>query len=313
MNIRTIFSRLPVPMRWVILLGAIGIALFAVTKTGYTDRRHPALLSGREVVRVRGQITRVMRTKGPRVAYAYAKTLFPYDTSGVSQHLTMHIFAEVAYGRYGATAMAYCDREFSYGCYHGFLGQNIAREGLDAARDLFLACKDEPNVIACQHGIGHGIMQYMGHRRLKDALDACVQIGAPVAATGCFGGAYMEYHFPALSAGGAQTAMRFDPENPYDVCPELPTAYQSSCYFRLAEWWEQILSRNYRLMGGLCARIGESGMREQCFTAIGATSFTTGGHIRQGVIDACNQATGSPGYERYRDICLRGFDTQSQR
>lgn len=304
--LRANISRFRLSMIFILLGGLLTIAAIIVR----TNSSDSILIKGREISRARVQISRVMRMKGPAAAYVYTKTLFPGDVSFISQHLLMHVFAELAYARYGADGMIYCDDDFAYGCYHGFMAQSIVHEGLNIAENLFAACMSISNATACQHGIGHGIMQHLGNRRLKDALDVCVQIGAPISAAGCFGGAYMEYHFPALTTGGIQSALPFDHRDPYDVCPELPAQYQPSCYFRLVEWWEQISGRNYDMMGDLCVNIDGEHMREQCFVAIGTTSASTSGRNLEVVIRACDRATRAPKSKKYHEACVRGLEIQ---
>lgn len=293
--------------RLLLLVALVGIMGFSALEMERRNEHKPIIMTNRDAKRVRVQIDRIMRNKGPKDAYAYAKTLFPYDRSFVSQHLVLHIFSELAYARYGRHGLNFCDNDFAYGCLHGFLAQIIVHEGLDNAKELFAECRNQANEIACQHGIGHGIMQYLGGRNIRSGLDTCVRIGAEISAKGCFGGAYMEYHFPTLTAGGVESAVPFDPDNPYDICPGLPDSYKPSCYFRLAEWWEEILRKDYKKMGNLCSKIGNTEYMAQCLRAIGATATTTSGHDKSLVAYICSQATQSP---NYRDICLKGFDME---
>jgi len=305
MNIGTLYRHYLPGKNAVTCFMFISAVLFIFCLIVRADDSDKILLNGRKILRARIQINRVMRMKGPAAAYAYAKTLFPGDASATSQHLIMHIFAELAYARYGIDGMVYCDSDFVYGCYHGFMAQAIIHEGLGQGKNLFTSCSSMTNMIACQHGIGHGIQQHMGSRHLKDALDTCVQIGASISASGCFGGVYMEYHFPGLTTGGIETALPFDPNDPYGVCPELPSEYQPSCYFRLVERWEQVTGRDYRMMGDLCIKIDTEDRRTECFVAIGATSITTSGHNQEEAEKACKLATQ---VEKYREACVRGLE-----
>lgn len=288
-----------------VCLFGLGVMLAGSATLRYHKKDHPPFfLTARDIRRIRGQIIRVMNRRGPAAAHAFAKTLYTRQPEASQGHLLMHVFAEVAYARYGPSGMDYCDDTYEYGCMHGFFSQIVTRRGLDAARDFFPVCRKRQNPVGCEHGIGHVIMEYFGSDRIVEALDTCEALGALEAPSGCMGGAYMEYQFPRIYSGGFVVARPFNPDNPYDPCPGLAPHHRASCYFRIVGWWDQVLGGNNAKMGELCTGIPQQEFRKPCFIGIGAIRALTSQFDKNEVTLACREATQNGEYQM---TCLSGL------
>lgn len=115
-----------------------------------------------------------------------------------ARHVLAHLFGRALYQVEGLKGVGACDSNYSYGCFHQFLGEAIAGHGLASAAELNESCRSQDTNqkrIACQHGIGHGVLAYSGYSEadLHKALDACRSY-SDATLGGCYSGAFMEYN-----------------------------------------------------------------------------------------------------------------------
>lgn len=211
---------------------------------------------------------------GPERAYQELKTIYAAETFG-AQHRAAHLFGELLYEKTGVAGFATCDESFSFGCFHSFLTAAVAREGIGIVNKLDAACVEKFGTLGtgCQHGIGHGILEYLGHasENLVRALDACAQTTQIRKLLGCSSGVFMEYNFPTVIAQGEASAKTrtFQPDNPSTPCNTVvPKQFRESCYYELAAWWQRATDDIGRL-GQWCYAVAAAADREACFLGIG--------------------------------------------
>ncbi|MBI4088450.1 hypothetical protein HY418_03695 [Candidatus Kaiserbacteria bacterium] len=200
----------------------------------------------------------------------------------IKQHAYAHVFGTALFAEEDLKGVTICDARFSYGCYHDFLGRAIAAHGLGVARELNEACmtslaSSSFNRLACQHGIGHGIMAHLGYDRdaLDRALAECRKFPYHGPVNGCYGGAIMEYDVQTIL--GDEARMR-EINDAYDLCRSLPEEYKQECVFWQPQWWEQVLfgtkssEEVSKQMGGYCKEIsrGSADLTRVCFEGIGS-------------------------------------------
>jgi uncharacterized membrane protein len=187
------------------------------------------------------------------------------------QHMIAHIFGELLYEKKGVSGIVACNANFAFGCYHSFFMRAIGENGLQALESLDKECANKFGLRdpGCQHGIGHGILEYMGHYKLRDALNACALIQKKPSLSGCTSGVFMEYNVPIiLTATSSFTQLRpFDIRDPYQPCPSLLPEFQLSCYHELSQWWDKFV--DYRMIGKFCHAISPGENRESCFRGAG--------------------------------------------
>jgi hypothetical protein len=188
------------------------------------------------------------------------------------QHNAAHLFGESLYATNGVDGIRTCDTDFNFGCYHGFFTQAVSGEGLSLVSALDAACQTSERPSACQHGIGHGIMEYVGHSNLPRALEACSLTHQPDPIAGCTSGVFMDYNIRLIVEGNTfsvSTRPLGDPELPFAPCTEVKDKFKKSCYHELPQWWYQVYAGNVKRIGELCERIENQTYRAICFSGVG--------------------------------------------
>lgn len=186
------------------------------------------------------------------------------------QHSGAHLFGELLFNNFGADGISVCDSTFSFGCYHGLFTNAINKEGIKIAKKLNDSCikKYPGGPSACQHGIGHGILEYMGTNHLTDALNVCQSLStAPL--YGCKAGVFMEYNVPLVFDSGPPhiQTRKFDPLQPYSPCPALPADFHQACYYELVQFWDKFI--DFDKIGALCKAIPDTDERIACYKGVG--------------------------------------------
>jgi len=217
--------------------------------------------------------THEIAEKGPGVAYALFKELNA-AVSGGRNHIAGHVFGKLLYEAEGAQGITVCDTSFGFSCFHGFFLAAVASEGTVLIAPLDAACVSAfgPLGTGCQHGIGHGILEYLGHDRVNEALNLCAQTTEKVPLLGCSSGVFMEYFHRTgfLTADGTSPdPLPFDSQTPYGPCASVLERYRSACYWALPTWWQSAVEgESLEHMAGRCAGLaGDS--RESCYLGVG--------------------------------------------
>lgn len=209
-------------------------------------------------------------------ASAYAEFKQRYANADFrTQHTASHLFGEALYGKVGTDGITVCDPVFGdFGCEHGFTVAAIAGRGVHAVAEINGVCvrtlKTDQSITSCQHGIGHGILEYFGHDRLDAALAACPMSPAGDPFSGCSIGVFMEYNVPtAIAAPAGAGLRRFNRDDPYAPCPSLPERFLKPCYHQLPQWWDKVLAKDYERIGRLCAAASDTAGTAACFRGVG--------------------------------------------
>lgn len=202
------------------------------------------------------------------------------------QHLFAHAFGEALFEKLGIEAVTVCSDAFSFGCYHGLFSRAIAEGGQDALIKLDAACRTEfGDLSGCSHGLGHGILEYVGYESLERALGMCTSlVNQPTPLLGCTSGVFMEYLSPLKDADGklAPSSRPFDANLPFAPCTDVSDEYRASCYFELGQWFRQTPDTDY---GALCGAL-EVPAKQNCFLGIG-TDMTRGWKDAETLIAKC--------------------------
>lgn len=197
----------------------------------------------------------------------------PYERS----HTIAHVVGAILYDREGIDGVAHCSGEFGYGCFHGFAGRIIEREGTSGIDRFARACESTAHRKACEHGIGHGLLAYLSDSELNAALDLC-----PVSGDGrvgaCHNGVFMEYFFNTLRRNDGLTLRPFDANSPEGPCQSgVSKTYRGACYYELPAWWRAHSSmrgasyaEQFSDAGSRCARVDDGTLRDMCFAGVGA-------------------------------------------
>jgi len=246
--------------------------------------------------------TKRIKKIGPQEAYAEFKIMNEKYISG-QQHLQAHIFGEALYSSEGILGISTCDNSFSFGCYHSFFGSAVSDKGVEIVKKLDQTCLESygPKGLGCPHGIGHGLIEYLGHddKNLIKGLAQCEKLSWKGKIFGCSSGAFMEYFFPALTSpilsqegkvelSSLTTSIhQLDPLNSHAPCNQIPEQHKASCYYEIVPWWNIVYKGDMAKLESLCSEIEENEYRKYCFISIGATFAYSGEKGLEKTISNC--------------------------
>ena len=212
---------------------------------------------------------------GAEAAYEEFKKEYSSFSFG-AQHLGAHVVGELLYREAGIAGIKICDVSFAFGCYHSFFAAALSEEGMEVVLELDRVCSETygPLGTGCYHGIGHGILEYLGHKQLLLALETCEMTSQPHPLFGCTAGVFMEYNMQlVVTVDSAFIQMReLKKDNPYQPCNTfIPERFKDSCYYELTQWWSTkgVVGLDYTTQGRLCGKVKEPSYQEVCFLGIG--------------------------------------------
>jgi hypothetical protein len=276
----------------IIALGLVILVLVAVLLIPHEQKK--VSVSGPEETKWVDRIHAV----GSAQAYQEFKQEYK-DVNFGTQHTMAHVVGAEIFQEAGIDGVQICDNDFAFGCYHGYFSRALSSSGLELVEKFDQACvaKFGPLGTGCQHGIGHGLMEYFG-TNLMAALDACGPTTAKSELAGCVSGVFMEYNVPIVIDSGIalSTPRKLDENKPYDPCPSLPGKYQSSCYYEISAWWKQAkYNDNYQIMGELCQNVPNPLQKENCFLGIGNVAGPSSMYQVDQAINYCEQIKNNEG------------------
>lgn len=286
-------------------------------------------LNGQEMNKIWSQ---KIDQQGAETAYMEFKETYASSNPGIA-HGNAHIFGELLYQKEGIDGISVCDSSFAFGCYHSFLGTAIQSDGLKIVPTLNQKCIDnlKSQSLGCQHGIGHGILAFLGYdfNSLNKSLDYCDKLPANDPIGGCLGGAFMEFNFQTMLAQQAQVR-RLDLDKPYSPCSDLQQKYRMACYYWQAQWWSSVFSgensEKYKRIGQYCLNLDNKEERQQCFLGVGNITAQNANWSVEEVIRLCNllpdeegslscranAATSFLADEKYKDLAPQLCDNLDQ-
>ncbi|MBX9765212.1 hypothetical protein K2X83_01065 [Patescibacteria group bacterium] len=194
-------------------------------------------------------------SRGAEAAYAEFK-LKNAGSDEKQQHLAAHVMGEKIFESKGVSGVSVCDASFGFGCYHGFFGQALSQKGEGVVEELDRICVEKfgPLGTGCQHGLGHGILEYVGYQHIDSALSMCGKTTQKVPLLGCTSGVFMEYNSPLVGVGtGLVPRSRvLNQKNPYEPCENVPNEYKKSCFFELGGWLHTVSAGDYEMAADVC-------------------------------------------------------------
>lgn len=225
------------------------------------------------------------------------------------QHLAAHLFGAELYRKVGVRGIAVCDTSFAFGCFHSFFGRALADLGTGAiaALDAECAARLGDAAAGCQHGIGHGIMEYYGSD-LGSALTACHSTKQKNPLYGCSSGVFMEYNVPILIDGDSVRTepRKFSIADPFEPCRTVPDDFQESCHYELPQWWSKYVPE-FKKIGQLCAGALRDIAVSSCYKGIGNIVGPVNNYKAQAMIADCNELPGRAGVVLCLSTAAWGF------
>lgn len=220
------------------LFGAASVLFLAVLLWGVFEpaaARYPLAQQGSVPV-LREKIQRL----GAAPAYADFSCTHKNEPD-LTTHPLAHAFGAALYLEKGIEAVGVCDDKFEYGCLHEFFGRAIKDHGISIAGTLDDECRTSfkgDDVMKCEHGIGHGVLTYLGyeHADLLRSLDICRALKGDAAA--CDSGVFMEY-FNRTMVGGQARSVGMSAQQLIAECNAVPLEDRPGCVFELPRQWRK--------------------------------------------------------------------------
>jgi hypothetical protein len=232
-----------------------------------------------------------IKKEGGAEAYGEFKSYIE-KLSWERKHVTMHIIGEALFDVLDVEGVTVCDSSVGFACFHGFFGRAVSVGGPSNIEKLDRTCVEAfgPLGTGCQHGIGHGILEYTGYERLNEALSLCKQTTQLEPLLGCTSGVFMEYNTPLVGIGDGLVPQtrEFDASDPYAPCPSVPAENQASCYFELGQWFLIVLQSDYERAGDVCGELSGE-LRTYCFLGVGSLTLILEDHSVERSLAVCAQ------------------------
>lgn len=114
-------------------------------------------------------------------------------------HLLGHVVGDELYKQQGANGIKICTDEFRNACSHSIVVGLLTEKGEIALNEISIACKEAPGgkgaYTMCYHGLGHGVLAYLGYDFTK-SIEMCEMTGTAEYSYQefyqCIGGSVME-------------------------------------------------------------------------------------------------------------------------
>ncbi|MEN9561395.1 MAG: hypothetical protein RIQ56_668 [Candidatus Parcubacteria bacterium] len=223
-----------------------------------------------------------------------------------SRHSLAHAFGAGLYAKEGERAFPVCKDIYEYGCAHGFIAQAMRESGVAVVKRFADVCRKQGYPVMCMHGIGHGLVSYLGYEEtaFSKSVRVCEGVVQDTSVAGCIGGAVMEYGLKTMAQAG--TPIRsMTKENRYEPCESISSDAKSSCYFWLPGWWYSVFTTTdgktpevaIRDMGALCISMNETEFSGECFGGVGDMATVAGGYDGARVVELCELASEESSYQ----------------
>lgn len=275
-----------------LLAAFLGIAYFLYMEK---NAAAPALTTDRALTQRWNTIFAKKSTHDAYAEFLKAGGNMPYyEAHGLS-----HVVGAILYERLGEKGMSACTADFGFGCYHGFVGAALAARGLADVGLLTDACatvSDAHTAFGCVHGLGHGILAYVGNDRLEDALERCEPINARWGSSvgGCYGGVFMEYNYNTMRSADGVELRPYDPARFDEPCRDIDGRFGPACYYELPSWWQAWLddasttkAQQFAEIGARCERSDDQQLRRACFRGVGNVVGALGGGNAETMLSWC--------------------------
>lgn len=249
-----------------------------------------------------------VRAVGGVEAYEEFSRFALQNATGV-QHQLAHAFGEGLYTVEGEHGVSVCDSQFSYGCFHVMLGKAIHTHGLAEINKLDALCRGSllKSPEACEHGIGHGVVAYLGYAEdaLVRSLGVCDTLRSPTSTLACYSGAFMEYNTHTM-LGSSATSRQVIAGNLVAPCDTLAPKYRSTCAFWQPQWWMHGVYQTeipdeslYHKIGALCDRVGSADATRFCYEGLGNITPQAAGYSPAISAMLCRASTTSKLHQLY--------------
>jgi hypothetical protein len=253
---------------------AVSYHLFSLRREGVPILTHQSTNSKK----VAEYWTTRLRTIGAEQAYEDLKLQYERSENSV-KHAAAHLFGKQLFIAMGISGLTICDNDLTFGCYHGFLSAAFMNNGLTMLDSANKECMNKfgADETGCRHGIGHGVAEFLGQKRLPESLEACNKL-QKLKLTGCYSGVFMEY-FQNLPTS------TIDLHKPCNV----ESKYKPSCYFEVSYWWLRSTRNDFKGLYGLCGELTEISVKNACLKGIGRSVGDVTNYNQEKIREMCGE------------------------
>ncbi len=294
--------------RWyfVVVSVAVAVALLGVAAFTYLNTRPAEAPIDRSTTIDKELIRKVLREEGGVKAYEELVRQAAKEPLAV-QHIAAHMLGRLLYNTEGMGAIAVCDSQLFYGCFHSVVMAAVGEKGLSAISELRKVCSAlKPDFkIACEHGIGHGIIGTLGYgdAEIEQSLSLCsAQLPDSPYIDGCNGGVLME-NIQRMMHDGSIHPLAFEIGKKWQTCEKLDAKYQDVCAYWQPMWWVSAIvpipkdvEAFAKEMGAWCKEApGGASAEQYCISSIGNVIYALIGTDTERTAAICAAATKDPG------------------
>lgn len=200
------------------------------------------------------------------------KSNLPFDGQ---THLLNHTVGVYLYQKEGAEGLSGCKDYFLSSCYHGFIIQAVADQGLDVLTSVMVSCQKggEKVTVQCAHATGHGLLAREGYPNLVEALNYCDSVGTKVSnfpLYSCHDGVFME-NIWAVHEDGSTSSLRWVRDNdPLYPCsdPRIEDKYLNACWSEQPTRLYQLYRGDLKKVGKICLEVKNQTWQKTCFDGL---------------------------------------------
>lgn len=227
--------------------------------------------------------------KGAEYAFKALKiSSLPPDTDF---HLLGHVVGDELYKQEGVNGIKSCSEDFRNACSHSIVVGFLSEKGEQALVLVSEACKQAPGgkgaYTMCYHGLGHGVLAYVGYDFLK-SVELCKKTGTPEhfyeEFNQCVSGSVMEmisggFHDKHLWEKQRKVFLKKD--RPLSICYDdlVPQSAKTLCFIYLTPFLWEVVGANmasptvtdFEKAFKLCDSLSEDDerIREACYGGFG--------------------------------------------
>lgn len=247
-----------------VLLDSFLFVIFLHTKSNAKIRGDVAIYTYPEAEALRASVmsfrdlsqyfTDLAGKKGAPYAYEVLKAA-PIPLN-IDMHLLGHVVGDILYKQQGLEGIKACTEDFRNACSHSVVIGLFFEKSEAALPEIAEACRRAPGgsgaYTMCFHGLGHGILAYVGYD-LPKAIELCEKTGTEAYRNReyveCVGGTVMEiigggFHNQKLWAEQSKKYTKVD--DPLYLCSSdfMPDVARSQCYVYLTPHLFQMAGGN---------------------------------------------------------------------
>ena len=267
----TRISKTGIVVLGIIVLAALFVAAITHVPQSLPPEVHAILTAPNQssrAVAYQALITRVGVDTAQELLYHSG---LPFDGE---THLLNHESGTAAYEQYGLSGITHCRDYFLESCYHAFFISAVVDHGLGVIPQIMEYCYQGglARTGQCAHGIGHGLLAWLGYAHLPDAATACDSLAAQDSrfpSFNCIDGVFMENVWAVHDNGIPSPEQWIKAEDAYFPCDDtrIQESWRGACYGNQAALLYENHHGDIAAVAQACSKAPED-YRASCFDGL---------------------------------------------